>query len=313
MLTAIQEQPEAVRFLERVAEGGLTAPLLLLGQEGVGRRFSILETAKQSFSRYGAGDFHSFQIDRGAHPDVTIIAPAPDKRDIGIEAIRDVVEMAGTFPSTVPARYVIIDGADFLSAAAANALLKTLEEPPKTTRFFLLAESLTEVLPTIRSRCGLVRYRPLSESFIVGQLAQHTSDQTKALVYARLSGGSVGRALQYLGAGRLALRDQMVGLLEKAISGDLSSLFAAVNEVSSLKLGLRFLEHLLRDLIMLPFDNTRLTNADLVDKLGWLRSKIGESRLVELVHGYSEIQQHSRAPINLGFHVKSWLANVFGE
>lgn len=313
MLDKVREQPEAVRFLERVVGGELTCPLLLVGQEGVGRKFSVLAAAKQSFSKGDANSPHILQIDHGAHPDVTVIAPEIPGKEIGIKEVRKVIEDAYSFPSLVPSRYVIIDGADWLSTAAANAMLKTLEEPPKTTRFFLLAEQSSDVLPTIRSRCGLVRYQPLSEALIVEHLDQHTADPTKSLVCARLADGSVGRAIQYLGSGRLALRDQMTGLLEKGLGGDLSSLFSAVNEVSSLKLGLRFLEHLLRDLVMLPLDPTRLTNVDIVEKLGVLRSKIGERRLGRLVTNLANVKQHHRAPVNLAFHVKTYLADVFSE
>lgn len=313
MLDTVQEQPEASRFLERVVRGELTSPLLLVGQEGVGRRFSVLAAARQSFSKGDATSPHCLQIDQGAHPDVAVIAPEIPGREIGIAAIRQVIEDAYSFPSLVPSRFVIIDGADWLSTAAANAMLKTLEEPPKTTRFFLLAESSTDVMPTIRSRCGLVRYRPLSEAFIVRHLSQHSTDPTKSLVCARLADGSVGRAVQYLGSGRLALRDQMLGLLEKGLTGDLSSLFIAVNDVSSLKLGLRFLEHLLRDLVMLPTDPTRLTNVDIVDKLDALRNKLGGRRLGRLVTNLAEVTQYQRAPINLGFHVKAYLADAFAE
>lgn len=313
MLDTVQEQPEASRFLERIVRGELTSPLLLVGQEGVGRRFSVLAAAKQAFSKGDANSQHCLQIDQGAHPDVTVIAPEIPGKEIGIAAIRQVIEDAYSFPSLVPSRFVIIDGADWLTTAAANAMLKTLEEPPMTTRFFLLAESSTDVMPTIRSRCGLVRYRPLSEAFIVRHLSQHSTDPTKSLVCARLADGSVGRAVQYLGSGRIALRDQMLGLLEKGLAGDLSSLFIAVNDVSSLKLGLRFLEHLLRDLVMLPIDPARLTNVDIVEKLGWLRDKLGERRLNCLVSNLAEITRFQRAPINLGFHVKAYLADAFAE
>lgn len=312
MLTAIREQPEAVKFLERVVEGGLTSPLLLLGQEGVGRRFSVTAAAKQRFSN-GQDNFHCLQIERGMHPDLIVISPPLTNRDIGVDIIREVTDTAYSFPSMAPVRYVVIDGADYLSAAAANALLKTLEEPPTTTRFFLLTESLSGVLPTIRSRCGLVRYRPLSEALIVEHLSQHTTDATKALVYARLGNGSVGRATQYLGSGRLALRDQVLGLLEKGLAGDLSSLFSAVDNVNGLQLGIQFLEFLLRDFIMLPIDPTRLTNIDIVDKIDWFRRQLGPTRLNRLVTGYADVQQYFRAPVNLGFHVKTWLANAFAE
>lgn len=320
MLTEVREQDEGVRFLRKVVEGQLTSPLLLVGPEGVGRRYSILEAAREAFSKGALDSIHSVQLDRGAHPDFTIVQ-APDQKDIGIDQIRGVIEQASFIPMMADRRYVVIEGADAMTPAASNAFLKTLEEPHESTQFFLLAESLGEVLPTIRSRCGVVRYRPLSEGFIVNRLMEHTDDGTKALVYARLSEGSAGRAIQYLGSGRLALRDSMVSLLQKALTRDFASLFAGVNSiggaavkgVSGLKLGLRFLEHVLHDLAMMPFDPSRLTNLDIAEDLGRLRVQIGDQRLEKLLTGIKLVRRRQNAPINLGFHIKTYLASAFSE
>lgn len=309
MLSKIQEQAEGVAFLERVVSGELTSPLLLVGDEGTGRRFAVVEAAKEAWP----GEIHEVQIDHGSHPDLVLIQPATGK-DIGVEAIREVVDQAYTFPSMVPSRYVIIDGADTMTPAAANALLKTLEEPPRTTKFFLLAQSYQRVIPTIRSRCGLVRFKPLSESFIVDHLKEIEPDPAKALVYARLSEGSVGRATQYKLTGRLRLRDKMLSLLKIGLRRDLSSLFSAVDEISDLVLGLQFLERLLGDLVMLPHAPHRLTNLDIAEELGALRPSFVK-HLDGLIGGLRGVQDRLRMPtkINLAFHVKAYLATAFSE
>lgn len=308
MLSEVQGQNEAVAFLRRSVEGRFTSPLLLVGPEGIGRRHAVLSAAKEHFST--ASDV--FQISRGVHPDVVTVQPEDDK-DIGIEAVRDLIQVTSAYPSIAPVRYVILDGADRLTAPAANAFLKTLEEPPSPTRFFLLAQDLTQVLPTIRSRCGLVRCSPLSEEFVVSFLRQHTDDAGKALVYARLAEGSVGRALQYLGAGRLALRDEMLSLLKLGLNKDISSIFSAVTKVgTSLRLGLRFLEHLLHDLVMLPYDTTAVTNIDILDELGVLHRQLGAARIERLVSGFGAVRSLNGS-VNLAFHVKSYFANVFAE
>lgn len=311
MLSEVQGQAEGVLFLRRIIEGRFSSPLLLIGQEGVGRRFSILEAAKEEFSASGYAETHCLQISKGVHPDVLILRPPDDSKEIGVSEIREMIEVTQSFPSIAPMRYVIIDGADALTPSAANAFLKTLEEPPATTRFFLLAEKGQGVLPTIRSRCGEIRYRPLPEQFVVQYLLQHTNDPAKALVYARISEGSVGRAIQYLGSGRLTLRNEMLALLKTGLMGDLSSLFSSVGKIGSLRLGLRFLEHLLHDLIMLPY-SVPLTNVDLKEELARVREQMGEARLWRLFDGLRAIQR-TRGPINLSYHVKAYLAFAFSE
>jgi len=320
LLTEVREQADGVRFLQRVIEGQYTSPLLLVGPEGVGRRFSITQAAREAFSKGAPDSIHSLQIDRGVHPDFMVVQ-SQDQKSLGIELVRGIIEQASFIPMMSDRRFIVVDGADEMTVEAANAFLKVLEEPHESTQFFLLSQSVQGVLPTIRSRCGLVHYRPLSEGFVVHQLMQHTSDGTKALVYARLAEGSVGRALQYLGSGRLVLRDSMVNLLRKGLTRDLASIFAGVNAIagaavkgaSGLKLGLHFLDHVLRDLAMIPHDPSMLTNLDIVEDLTQLRGQIGERRLEKLLTNIKEIRRRQDAPINLGFHVKTYLATAFSE
>jgi len=313
MLSAVQGQTEGVRFLRRGVEGGLTTPLLLVGDEGTGRRFSVIEAAKEAFSKGDPESIHCVQISKGMHPDLVVVRPEDDK-EIGVDAMRAVVEQAQSFPSMVSSRYIVIDGADTMTIAAANVLLKTLEEPPRTSRFFLLTESASSVLPTIRSRCGVVRYRPLSEKFIVDFLREHTDDDAKALVCCRLAEGSVGRAYQYLASGRLTLRNKVLSLLKIGLTQDVSSLFSTIDEIESdLDRGLRFLDHLLRDLLMLPHDPSRLTNVDVVDQLDGLRTQIGEAKLEALLQESRRVRERAHAKIILPFHVKSCFLAAFSD
>lgn len=315
MLSQIREQDEGVAYLTRVVEGKLTTPLMLVGCEGVGKRFSILQVAKEVF-----GPDSALQIDRGLHPDLLVISPQ-DGKDIGVDEIRDMIDRVYDFPVVAPKRYVVIDGADRMTTAAANALLKTLEEPPDTTQFFVLAESERSVLPTIRSRCGKVGYKRLSEKFVTESLTPFSTDRTKVLVYARLSEGSVGRALAYFGSNRIDLRDRVFDVLKKGLGGDVSSLFSAVDNISvrsnenagsiaDLKLGLRFLDQLLYDLAMTPYDASQITNLDLEEELRVVGRQIGQARLRTLSKGLNSIQR-TQAKINLSFHVKSLLASTF--
>jgi len=312
MLNDVQEQSEGVRFLRRVVDGALTTPLLLIGDEGVGRRYSVVEAAKEAFSKGNPEDDNCFRISKEVHPDLITLRP-DDKKDIGVDAVRDITRLVSSYPSMVPVRYVIIDGADTMTVSASDALLKTLEEPPPTTRFFLLATSSEAVIPTIRSRCGLVRYRPLSESFILNFLSQHTNDATKALVCTRLSEGSVGRAYQILASGRLSLRTKMFNLLEMGLVGDLSPLFSTIDAVEDdLAQGLRFMEYLLRDLTVLPYAPERLANVDMRDQLALFRERLGAKRLDNLLVGFAQLRNRMRGSIHLPFHIKTYLATSFG-
>ncbi len=286
-------------------------PLLLVGIEGVGKRFSVIQAIKEDFSKGDPKSPAVFQLDKGVHPDFLLVESEAGK-DIGIDTIRNVMLKALDMPMMASRRYIVIDGADRLTPAAANCFLKTLEEPPSTTQFVLLADSERKILPTIRSRCGLVRYHSLSSDFIVSLLRDIEPDPVKGLLYARLSDGSVGRALYYAASGRMKLRDVAVDLLTVGVTGDLSRLFAIVDDVKEdLPLCIRFMHHVIYDLVMLPHDTTRLANVDIVDDLTALSAKIGPFRLKRLQAGIKSIALLGDSKINLQFHVKSALASVF--
>lgn len=317
MLEVIREQEEGVLFLNRVIEKHLQSPLLLVGEEGVGRRYSVQQAARAMFCLGSRAPNCSCvdctQLQQGVHPDFTVLSPVDD-RDIGVDSIRALVADAGTYPTMVPFRIFLIDGADRMTNAAANALLKTLEEPPVRARFFLLAESADYVIPTIRSRCGLVRYRNLSEAFVLSIVQRFEGDVVKALVYARMGEGSVGRALRYCSSGRLALRDRAVDLIKAGIAKDLARSFAMIDQCEKdLSLFLRFLGQLLHDLILLPHDSVRIINVDISDALGQLRSSIAEEVWQRFRGGIQEIIRQSKTvSINVPFHVKTLLVDTFG-
>jgi DNA polymerase-3 subunit delta' len=100
------------------------------------------------------------KIDRQTHPDVHLLSPAKERKSISIEQVRELVGEAGMRPYEGGTKVFIIDPAEGLSGAAANSLLKTLEEPVADTCFLLLTRSADLLLPTIRSRCQIVSLRP---------------------------------------------------------------------------------------------------------------------------------------------------------
>ncbi len=318
MLSDVKEQDEAVLFLRRVVEGRFTDPLLLVGEEGTGRRYSAVQAIKEVFcQRDREADCPCggcLQIDRGCHPDLTLVA-TPDDEWIKVDTIRDVIELAWTGPTVAPRRFFLIDGADRMTNEAANALLKTLEEPPALSHFILLTESYQRVIPTIRSRCGRISYRPLPDSFVLSVLHRFAEDPGKAFVYARMGEGSVGRSVSYLGAGRLALRDRVLAILQLALNGDVPSLFSTIDSIApDLPLALRFLDQVLHDLFIVTTSPDRMINMDQRENVQRLlkRAKLTVwTRLGEGARSVREQHRRSKGSINLSFHVKELFANTF--
>lgn len=310
MLSDVQGQPEGIAFLRRIVEKKSSPPLMLVGEEGVGRKFSVVQAAKELFcqgkSSVDCRCSDCYQIDQSIHPDIVHLS-APSDKEIGVDVVRQAVALSFVSPTSAPTRFVIVDGAERLTLAAANALLKTLEEPPPTTRFFLLAESYDQVLPTIRSRCGRVPYHKLPESFVVSVLSRFEKDSVKALVYGRIAEGSVGRAIRYWGSNRIKLRDQVCGLFERSASRDLSIVFSTIDEFDKdLPLALKFMDHLVHDLLIYQIDPRRVINQDILGQLDTMRKRTANQDWIRLRAALKQVhERYSSSYINLPFHVKS--------
>lgn len=305
-MEAVLGQPEGVAYLSKVIEGSFCLPLLLVGPQGVGRRLSVVEAAKAVF-----GADQSAALERGHHPDFHLVRVEDDK-DIKVESIRDLIQETSSLPSWASLKFFVIDGADRLTIAAANALLKVLEEPPQHARFFLLSEQLATVMPTIRSRCAVVSYRRLPENLVLEKVLKITGDETKARVCTRVGEGSLGRSLRCFVSGQLVSRDEMSAILDHASRKDLSATFSAVDKVADLSLGVTFLVQLLHDILLVKLAPERIIHLDVLETLKRLAAQVKEAAVHQLLFDLRRVRERAEAPINLSFHVKSALASVCG-
>ena len=170
--------------------GEVSQAYLFHGPPGVGKRLVAL--------RFGAalvaGDDVAAEDRalRGLHPDLTEIVPQGAFTTIG--QVREIVRLAASRPFE-GARRAFILRADALNVQAANALLKTLEEPEGETVFVLLATSREGVLPTILSRAQILRFNPVPTSVVAGFLQERGA--TEPGLAAQLGRGSVGLSLRY--------------------------------------------------------------------------------------------------------------------
>ncbi|MCL6106602.1 MAG: DNA polymerase III subunit delta' [Actinobacteria bacterium] len=192
----IAGQPHASRLLSAALRSGSSShSYLFAGPAGTGKRQASLEFAAALCCQHGGcGSCPSCKKAlKGSHPDVTIVEPAGST--IKIEQVREVNRTLRLLPGESPARVIIISSAEALGAESANAFLKSLEEPPGFVVFLLLAEHLGRVLPTIVSRCQMVRFGPVPEDVITSLLIRrHGLSVTMAETFARISSGNLSLA-----------------------------------------------------------------------------------------------------------------------
>jgi len=177
--------------------------MLIVGVEGLGKRTLAHALAAAWMCPNRTGEGHCGQCEvclrwssEGQHPDLRVLRPDPDQ--IKIDAVRDTRQWMGFAPSLAPFRFVIVEEAHQLNPAAANALLKTLEEPPDRYAFLLTTTASDLLLPTIRSRCRIVRLAPLPPEQLASHLqARFGLDTDRARLLAELAEGAPARAIRW--------------------------------------------------------------------------------------------------------------------
>ena len=183
---------------------------ILAGKRGLGKMDFALAAARELVGSDGVAR------SMADHPDIIVLTHPPKddkevrkrdeskpyetKRNIPIDLVRAMQHRLTTRPTLGDRRAVIVDPADDLEKSASNALLKSLEEPPRGTFFLLVTHRPARLLPTIRSRCRMLRFPALPDDDIASLLAREApeADPATRLAAIAAAGGSPGLALEFV-------------------------------------------------------------------------------------------------------------------
>lgn len=215
MLEGAEAQERAV--LEAMERGRLHHAWLLTGPEGIGKATFAFRAARRllgakpdpAYGLLGSNpdDPVSRQVSAHSHPDLLVLDRATQdgkaRKSIPVDEARQLPEFFSKAPATSAYRVAIIDAADDLNVNAANAVLKTLEEPPARGVLFLVSHAPGKLLPTIRSRCRRLAFQPWSLERARDWLEGRGYDLEDATRLARMAHGAPGKALYLAGAGAL--------------------------------------------------------------------------------------------------------------
>ena len=229
---------------------------LITGPEGVGKATFAYRIARYLLA-YGATDRGPedlsvaendpvfMQVAAGGHPGLLLlkrgINPTTGK-EMTVLGVDEVRKLAGFFGMTSGAggwRVAIVDTADDMNDAAANALLKALEEPPSRAMLLLLSNAPGKLLPTIRSRCRRLDLKPLGEIELVAALKtlQPDLDANDSVALAKLSGGSIGAAITLANDDGLALANDANKLLDQMRAPDIAATLALADKLARINGG----------------------------------------------------------------------------
>ncbi len=222
MTSVVGNAAAQAAFVSAMASGSLHHAWLLTGPQGVGKasfaRMAAIRLLAEGAGAAGLppgldvpeGNATRTLVEAGSHPDYRVLARLPKDpekpdqdiaRSITIAQVRTLQPLFATTPSMSSRRVVVIDAIDDLERGGANALLKNLEEPPQGTIFVLVSHAPGRLLPTIRSRCRLLRFEALSDDEVATAIraVQPEADEAEIAALVRVSDGAPGRALRYAG------------------------------------------------------------------------------------------------------------------
>lgn len=208
------------RLIAEYAALRLPQALLLCGQMGLGKlalanalaAVLLCETNTDQACGHCKG-CHLFSAEN--HPDYYCLSPEEKRRVIKVDQVRQMIHSVTQTAHRGGAQVVVIAPAESLHAAAANALLKTLEEPMGQVYFILVSHAPGQLLPTITSRCQRVLLTPTDPGLLLPWLSERVPESCDPAVLLKLADGAPLRALSLQAAGVMALRDSLLSALQQ--------------------------------------------------------------------------------------------------
>jgi DNA polymerase III subunit delta' len=293
------------RLRTKLREGRFPHGLIFSGPEGVGKHTCASMVAKAlNCTNASPDDFcdecpSCRKIDAGTHPDIVTISLEDEASQIKIGQVRQVLGLLDLQPLEGRNKMFIIDPADLLNAEAANALLKGLEEPPENSFFVLITVNVHELLLTVRSRCQVYNFTPLT----LDEIRRHGITEELTVRWSR---GSIGRARNIDIARLKSEREIVLDYLETVVGAkqeQFQDLIAASADIGRAKQEfesrMEVLSVLIADILYLKEGvPEKLINIDLQQRLEALAKNVSSERFLKMAEFLRFIETSLKTHVN---------------
>ncbi len=298
---------------QQMRNNHLPHALLFTGPEGIGKKLTAMGLGKALLCNKMKNDYcdvctSCHTINESNHPDVTVIQP--EGNSIKIDQMREWQNTLDSKSYLGSWRITIVDDSEKMTQSAANSILKVLEEPPQNTLICLIALEAGDILPTIISRCQIIRFSPLSRSEF-SQVLTRLTNMTNAqagLIY-HLSKGRLSKALSMDINYISNLREKWIGLLNY---GCFDENVDIKKDQSSLLEGLNVMAYWIRDieLLQLGLEDSFLTNQDMLKQLRKeaysLSNSIIHKRIILLLETIEAIERNANPKLAIDYLFSQW-------
>lgn len=308
-------------FRNIINQNKISNTYLFVGEEGLGKRF-LAEYFAMMVNCKG-NDKPCFKCSscvkmlKKSHPDVFIIEPEGDS--IKVETVRYINAEINIKPYESFKKVFIIDRADKMTPAAQNAFLKTLEEPPLYGLFILISPQIEALLPTVVSRCNVVRFKrerkEVIKEYLIGEKGV---SEEEAEVLAHLADGNFGEADKLVDENYKKLRSNVLSEIEKIFE---KKGFEVLNEYSFFEENKEQIEEVLKIFLsylrdVLVFKTTKnlkfIKNVDYIDSIEKLESKLTFKRLNNIINRIEQFNSQLKSNVNYQLAVENLLLDILG-
>ena len=289
-------------FKQRCLKNTLSHAHLIAGEDGVGKGKLANILAKFILN----GDLDREYVD--------IINYSSEKSSFGVDDVRDIIEEVYKKPFEKDKKVIIIHEGNKLTIQAQNALLKTIEEPPKGVYIIILCESLELILDTIKSRCEIYKLKPLTKSELYEyiKIKKFNYDEIKSAI--AFSEGVPGRIDRYFNDDKLReLRNNIVILIKNLNKNDLEAILQQEESFSNLKNDkeevLNIFGLFIRDiLINKEIENEEfIINSDKLEDIKELTKEMSFKKLNNMIKTIEEARRNIKSNVSWGMMLRVML------
>ena len=291
-------------FKQRCLKNTLSHAHLIAGEDGVGKGKLANILAKFILNGY---------LDREY---VDIINYSSEKSSFGVDDVRDIIEEVYKKPFEKDKKVIIIHEGNKLTIQAQNALLKTIEEPPKGVYIIILCESLELILDTIKSRCEIYKLKPLTKSELYEyiKIKKFNYDENEIKSAIAFSEGVPGRIDRYFNDDKLReLRNNIVILIKNLNKNDLEAILQQEESFSNLKNDkeevLNIFGLFIRDiLINKEIENEEfIINSDKLEDIKELTKEMSFKKLNNMIKTIEEARRNIKSTVSWGMMLRVML------
>ena len=294
-------------FKQRCLKNTLSHAHLIAGEDGVGKGKLANILAKFILN----GDLDREYVD--------IINYSSEKSSFGVDDVRDIIEEVYKKPFEKDKKVIIIHEGNKLTIQAQNALLKTIEEPPKGVYIIILCESLELILDTIKSRCEIYKLKPLTKSELYEyiKIKKFNYDENEIKSAIAFSEGVPGRIDRYFNDDKLReLRNNIVILIKNLNKNDLEAILQQEESFSNLKNDkeevLNIFGLFIRDiLINKEIENEEfIINSDKLEDIKELTKEMSFKKLNNMIKTIEEARRNIKSNVSWGMTLRVMLMGL---